>query len=249
MANVDVLVDRLKDFRTRAEAKAALLEMGKAAVGPLIGALGSMHGGVRWSAASVLGQLEAKEAVSALIEAVKDLEAGSAAAEALQRITGRSFGEDYEAWKRWHETGAAGPRGPSVPGVTDADLVQEAVYNTNVSAEEKAPGYVLRVPLGDRHQDVMINFKAKDAEGTLLVVIYTCCGEASERLYEWALRQNVKMTAGAIAVADIEGKANFVVVDVWRRPAITARLLLDSVKQVARSGDQLEAALSKADRY
>ncbi len=251
MARAEELIDRLKDFRTRSGAKEALIEMGAEAAGPLVAALGSRHASVRWAAAAILGELGAREAVPNLVEALRDDEMHSAAVEALERITGEELGEGYDAWKRWLDAGGSLVQALSTGADTsaDADLVRDAVYNTDVSASEQAPGYVLTVPFGDRHQSVFVNFKAKDSDGVPLVVIYTRCGQVDAKHYEWALRQNIKMAAGAIAIADIEGKPNFVVVDVLVRSTATPRLLLDSVRRVALKGDQLEIALTKADKF
>jgi len=250
MANIDELIDRLKNFRTQSAAKNALLEMGEPAVQPLIEALNSRQASVRWSAASILGELGAKQAIPDLIERLRDDEIRSGVVEALHHITGEDFGEDYDAWKRWLDIGA-GETGAAAPAAaqSDADLVAAAVYGTDVSAEEKAPGYLLRVPLGDRHQDVTVNFHAKDSDGVRLLVVYTRCGPASTKHYEWALRQNVKMSAGAIAIADVAGNPEFVIVDVLVHDSVTPQLLIESVRRIARKGDQLEAALTKADTH
>jgi hypothetical protein len=250
MATVEELIERLRDFRTRYAAKNELLEMGAAAVPPLIQAVDSRNPSVRWAAVAMLGEIGARQAVPRLVEAVRDETIRTAAVEALQHISQQDFGADYDAWKRWLDMGqgAADAAQLEVHAQADGDLIREAVYGTDVSAEGHSRGYVLRVPLGDRHQDVFINFKARDSEGAALVVIYTRCGPANAKHYEWALRQNVHMSAGAIAVADIEGKPEFVVVDVLARTIVTPGLMIESVRRVARKGDQLESALTKADR-
>jgi len=253
MASVEELIGQLRNFRTRPAARRALVAKSDEAIGPLIDAVRTAHNSVRYPAVSALGELGAEKAVPALIEALKDAGLRSVAADALRSITGEEFGSAYEPWKRWlgAQGGAGAKAGPEVAagGLGDDDLIREAVYGTDVSAEEKAPGYVLRVPLGDRHQDVTINFKAKDTDGNALVVAYTRCGPAAEKHYEWALRQNVNMSAGAIGIVDMEGHANFVVVDVLPRSTVTPEILIESVRRVARKGDQLESALTKADEY
>lgn len=251
MPGAEELIERLKDFRTRSAAKNELLEMGDAATPHLVAALKTRNQNVRWAAVSILGELGASQAIPDLIEALRDGELHSAAAEALRHITGQDLGDDYDAWKRWLGLGSttAAPAQPEPKTHDDSDLIRQSVYATDVSADEQPPGYVLRVPLQDRHQDVAVNLKAKDAAGVPLVVLYTRCGPADPRRYEWALRQNIRMPAGAIAIADIEGKPNFVVVAVLLRPNTTPRLLIDSVRRIARTADQLEAALTKADTY
>jgi len=252
MATVEELIGQLRNFRTRATAKQALIAKGKDAIGPLIEAVRSGHSSVRYPAVSALGELRAKEAVPDLIEALNDSNLNSAAADALHSITGESLGHAPGPWRQW----VAGTSGsdtaaedPAAAGQSVADLVAEAVYGTDVSASQKGSGYSLRVALGDRHQDVIIHPKAKDSDGSPLVVAYTRCGAADPKHYEWALRQNVKMSAGAIAVIDIDGHPNFVVVDVMARSTVTPQILIDSVKRIARKGDQLESALTKADEY
>jgi hypothetical protein len=249
MANIEELIGQLRDFRTRAAAKGALLNAGDEAVGPLITALDDRSENVRWSAADLLGDLGAKDAVPKLIEELDDVDVRGAAAGALSKITRQNFGEDRKAWEQWAASSGMAGDDPQAEAESDADLVRKAVYNTNIAATESGPGYVLCVPMGDRHQDVTVNFGAQSSDGAALVVVYTRCGPANAKHYEWALRQNVKMAAGAIAIADIEGKPNFVVVDVLSRATVTARILVDSVQRVARKGDKLEAALTKADAY
>lgn len=249
MATIEELIRQLRNFRTRPAAKRALVEKGEEAIAPLIEAVRSGHSSVRYPAISALGELRAKDAVPDLIEALDDSNLNSAAADALRTTTGEDFGHAADAWRKW----LAGEGGTDTAGsggtLDDADLVNKAVYGTDVSADQKGSTYVLRVPLGDRHQDVTINMKAKDSAGQPLVVAYTRCGPADEKHYEWALRQNVKMSAGAIAVVDIENHPNFVVVDVTARSVVTPEILINSVKRIAKKGDELEAALTKADDY
>lgn len=250
MASAEELIERLRDFRTRPSAKSALLALGDKAVDPLIQALGNRNVSVRWTAASTLGELGAKKAVPDLVEALKDPDVHSAAKEALGHITGEEFGDDYEAWKRWLGIGSGEADAEDLAEAAgDADLVTKAVHGTDISAEDRPHGAVLRVPLGDRHQDVVLNFKAKDSDDMPLLVVYTRCGPANAKHYDWALRQNVRMSAGAIAVADVEDKAEFVIVDVLGRDTVTPQMLIESVRRVARKGDQLEAALTKADEH
>ena len=252
MATIEELIGQLRNFRTRPQAKRELVEKGDEAIAPLIEAVRTGHGSVRYPAISALGELKAKDAVDDLIEALDDSNLNSAAADALRTITGEDFGHAADPWRKWRVGeggGAAGTDDSGGDAASDADLVNKAVYGTDVSADQKGSAYLLRVPLGDRHQDVTINMKAKDSAGLPLVVAYTRCGPADEKHYEWALRQNVKMSAGAIAVVDIEDHPNFVVVEVMSRSTVTPQILIHSVKRIAQKGDELEAALTKADNY
>ena len=251
MATIEELIAGLRHFRTRPAAKRALIEKGEEAIGPLIEAVRSGHSSVRYPAVSALGELKANEATPDLIDALDDSNLNSVAADALRMITGADCGHAPDAWRKWLAGESGDTAGSAAGGETlgDADLINKAVYGTDVSADQKGSTYLLRVSLGDRHQDVTINMKAKDSAGKPLVVAYTRCGPADEKHYDWALRQNVKMSAGAIAVVDIEDHPNFVVVEVMSRSTVTPQILIDAVRRIAKKGDELESALTKADEY
>jgi hypothetical protein len=253
MAEVDALIKDLVDFRKRSAAKQALIAKGEEAVEPLIRALESGYASVRWSAVSILGHIRDRKAVPYLIEALQDGNVRSAAEEALRQVTGEDFGDDYDAWKRWQEMGGepseTSPAGTeaAVPG--EAELVEMAIAGTNCGWTGGDGVYVMHVPLKDRHQAVTVKFGVTDSDGAKLVVIYTRCGPADARHYEWALRQNLKMSAGALGVTEFDGKSEFVIVDVIGRADATPRLLINAVRRVAKRGDQLEEALTKSDEF
>ena len=249
MASVQELIDQLKDYRMRFSAKNELIKKGQEAVGPLIDALGSPLAAVRWSAASVLGTVRAKDAVPRLIESLKDPDVADTAADSLGQITGLQLGQSYDRWKRWLETGETGAVEQPSAALTDEQFIDQVIAGTSISASQTERGWVLRVAFDNRHQDVTVNLHAKDPGGKPLITIYTRCGKADPKLYEWALRQNVRLPAGSIAVADIERSAEFVVVDVHERETVTPELLRTAVKRVAQAGDQIESALSKADEF
>jgi HEAT repeat protein len=253
MPTVDELIKDLVNFRTRSVAKSALLELGDEVIEPLIKAMDSGYASVRWSAVTILGELRAKQALPHMVTALKDPDVRTAAADALKNLTGENFGEDYDAWQRWlalgADTAAAGESSATSGGASAAELVKQAVHGTDISAEKTERGYTLRVTLADRHQDVHVSSSAKDSDGAALLVVHTRCGPANAKHYEWALRQNVKMSAGAIAIADVAGKPAFVIVDVLVLDEATPGMLIEAVRRLARKGDQLESALTKADQF
>ena len=250
MAGVQELIEQLKGYRTRFSAKNELITKGQEAVGPLIEALDSPLPAVRWSAASLLGTARAKDAVPRLIEALKDPDVADTAADSLEQITGLQLGHSYDRWKRWHQTGeTADTKAAESTSPPEDRLIYEATVGTSITAEQTERGWTLRVVFEKRHQDVMLNFRAKDPTGKPLVAVYTRCGKADPKLYERALRQNVRLPSGSIAIADIEGGAEFIVVDVHEREAVTPELLRAVVKRVAQTGDQVESALSKTDKF
>lgn len=75
------------------------------AVLPLVEILDKSSGATRRAALFALRMLGDQRAVSAVIEVLRDekMEVVREASKTLQRITGQSFGIDYELWKGWWE--------------------------------------------------------------------------------------------------------------------------------------------------
>ncbi len=102
---VESLIELLRDKDVCLLAADALIEIGKPAVEPLIGALKDRHWRCRSYAAEALRWIGDTRAIGPLIEALKDeFEfARGSAAHALRTITKLDFGEVYQDWKKWYE--------------------------------------------------------------------------------------------------------------------------------------------------
>ena len=271
------LIAQLRHFRTRKDAIDGLLMLGDEAIPDLIDTLGHPMENVRWAARSVLARLGGDTVVERLIETLDDPARQEQAAEALREITGQAIGTSRQAWADWArprgqaapppaETArepapAAGaapepspeaapePEQPARP-LADGDLVQAAVKDANIDVRQHSGGYVLTVPLqGGRRQRVTISFNATDFEGESLVVVYTECAPAEPKNYEWALRQNLRMSFGAIAIRDRGGHPTFVMVNTHSRGTLDAEDLRKSVLLLASRGDKLGAALTDTDEH
>ena len=94
-----------RDWETQRRATEALCKIGKEAVDPLILTLRDEDKFVREHAAGALGKIKDTRAIGPLITALKDenVEVQLKAAEALETITGKSFGTDIAKWNEWWE--------------------------------------------------------------------------------------------------------------------------------------------------
>lgn len=253
MGNAEVLVKRLASFRTRSEAMDALTWMGEAAVEPLMQALRSRHESVRWAAVKCLGDIGDERAVPCLIE-LQDAESErSHAMESLQCITGESF-KTVDEWRQWwnRRSGESEPaaEGPAKPGqaVSDGDLVREAVKGLKVEISARKGRFDLDVSLPEgRHQRMMLLMSAKDPDGHGLVVIYSECAPAKPDRFEWALRRNLTMPYGSLAIRDGKSGPKFVMFNTLLRGSLTPLELRKSILTVARKADQVEKALTDED--
>jgi HEAT repeat protein len=109
---VSPLIEALhdEDSQTRNFVARTLGDIGdQRAVEPLIHALRDEDMGVRGDAASALGKLKDRRAVGPLIEMLTERKQNyQFAAEALQKITGRNFGDDCRKWRDWRSENGRG---------------------------------------------------------------------------------------------------------------------------------------------
>lgn len=247
--HIQALIRGLANFRTRSQAMRDLLLEGESAVAPLIEALDHRLEPVVWSAAHTLGRLGDARAVAPLIEAMARGRAVGAVSGALASLTDRDLGEDVAAWRRF----AAGQEDERADGtVAPLDplaLVDAAVEGSEIARERLSDlDFSLTVPLPTgRRQTVRVLFNSKDAEGAELIVVYSECGPARERTYEWALRKNLTIPYGAFAIRDVQGSPEFVMVNTMLRASTDPRALRKSIDTMASRSDALERALTQAD--
>ena len=95
---------------------------------------------------------------------------------------------------------------------------------------------------------ITISFGSKDFEDEPLVVLYTECGPAHPKNFEWALRQNLRMSFGAIGIRDRDGEPIFVMLNTHPRALVSPEEIRKSVLLLARKGDALEDALTHGDQ-
>ena len=245
------LVKQLLDFRTRKAAMNALVALGDEAVPALIEALGSRHENVRWCARNVLIEIGSDTAVEQLTAALDDPRRHDEAAQALREITGQDVHDVPQPRDTTPPPQHQEPQAPAPEAkpLSDQELLEAAMAGTNVKMEPREGGYSLTVPLeGGRHQEVTVAFTAKDFEGEPLVVVYTECGPAAPKNFEWALRQNLRMSFGAIGIRDRQGTPTFVMLNTHSRATVTPADIRKSVLLLARKADAVEAALTREDR-
>lgn len=194
---IEVLVNELSDFRTRSRARIRLVMIGTAAVPALARALSSPVEGVGWSAAKTLGDIGGDEAIEALIGGLGVPSVKDVALEALRRVTGRDLGDNADAWRKSLVSG-----GTAAPAAATADEdLARSLTGDRISVEKSGTGYTFSVQLGGgRRQKVDMLLSLKDADGSQLVAFYTECGPATPDKYEWALKTNLKVPFGSIAV-------------------------------------------------
>ena len=238
-------VDALGDYRARSQAIRALVKAGPDAVHALKATLHNPREGTRWAVARCLARIKTPDALKALVDALDSPDGHDEALEALRSEIRRDIGDDPVAWRDWLQQGGVVDTGGEL---SDDDLVKQAAAKLEAELTQAKQGWVANVRLdGGRHQRVKIAFGRADNEGAPIVIVYSECGPASAERYEWALRKNISMPFGAIALRDVDGQPHFVVFNTLLRSDCSPEGLRKSIATIAARGDRIEKMLTGED--
>jgi hypothetical protein len=105
----------------------------------------------------------------------------------------------------------------------------------------------VRLPEG-RRQAVLIEPSAHGVADRLLL-IFSQCGDVKPEYFERGLRLNAQMAHGGLAIREIEGTPQFVMIDTYPRSTVDAEEIRRSVLELASQADAVEKLLTGADRY
>ncbi|HRU05766.1 MAG TPA: HEAT repeat domain-containing protein [Candidatus Brocadiia bacterium] len=241
------LVEMLRSFRTRKEAMDRLVEQGEAAVGPLVEALASRNEGVRWAAARCLGEIGSREAAPRLIELLDSPSDAETARGALTMIFGADLGGSPGPW-RDALAGRSQKGGPASQAAEDERLLAEATRGLDATVTTTGGTSFVEMLLADgRRQKVRVVMGATDSEKSPIVIVYTECAPADPKLYEFALRTNLSLPYGALALREVDGRDRLVLFNSLSRECLSPQALRKTIVSVAEKGDQIERRLTGQD--
>ncbi len=239
------LARALGDFRRRQEAMYELVDCGDDAVPALREALASVREGARWGAAKCLTTIGTPAALEALVDALGPGPAGAAAAEALRSVTGEDFGDDAQAWRQHLSQLKGIPR----KGFDVNELVEKAMEPLDVDVKQTRHGWILDLKFAKgRHQVVKVACGKTDEEGAAIVIVYSECGPATPDRYEWALRKNMSIPYGAIAIREVDGEPTFIVFNTLLEQDLSPGGLRKTVQTVAERADAMENEFTGMDQ-
>jgi hypothetical protein len=242
----DELRDGLRDFRSRATTIDGAVADGETSVDAALELLHDRNDGVRWSAIRILSEIGDARAVDPLIALIERGSNTVDAADALKALTGQDHGEDTNAWRN-----AVSGDENSDTGGSDAMLIRAAINDLPVALSGGSDGqYLAEVSLSDRRtQKVWVDFSTQDADGDAIVQLSTACGPANPEHFDWALKTNMRLSYGAIGIADVEGSEMFAMVDAYPRATVDAQDIAKSLMALASHADSIEASLTQQDEH
>lgn len=128
-------------------------------------------------------------------------------------------------------------------------LLQEAFrHEPSISWTRHGERYELlrRMPEG-RQQRVILEPSEHSVDERLLLLYSVCC-PARPDFYEQALRRNSEMLHGSLALREVDGQVQFVVIDTYPRSTVDPEEIRRSVIEIAAQADRVEQLLTGADR-
>lgn len=105
---------------------------------------------------------------------------------------------------------------------------------------------VRRLP-SDRQQVVFLEPSEHDVDERLLLLFSVCC-RAEPHFYEQALRRNSEMSHGSLALREVDGQTQFVVIDTYPRSTVDPEEIRRTVFEIALQADLVEHQLTGQDR-
>jgi serine/threonine-protein kinase len=104
-----------------------------------------------------------------------------------------------------------------------------------------------RLP-GDRLQEVYLEV-SQGTSGERLLSVFSVCGPADPRHYEFALRLNDRLSYGSLSVRNVNGEPMFVMARTFARDHVCAADVRAAMTEIARRADHVEEQLTNADLY
>jgi serine/threonine-protein kinase len=104
-----------------------------------------------------------------------------------------------------------------------------------------------RLP-GNRLQEVYVEVE-ENAGGERLLSVFSVCGAADPRHFEFALRLNDRLTYGSLSVRNVQGRAMFVMNRTFSRDHVCSADVRAAMLEIAARSDRVEHQLTDADLY
>jgi tRNA A-37 threonylcarbamoyl transferase component Bud32 len=129
-------------------------------------------------------------------------------------------------------------------------LIATAFANqSNVSWTRSGEKFRLEVRLPESRRQCVLIEPSAHAVADRLLLIFTQIGDVRPEYYERGLRLNAQMAHGGLAIREVDGVPQFVMIDTYPRATVDAEEIRRSVLELASQADAVEKLLSGADRY
>lgn len=154
---------------------------------------------------------------------------------------------------------ALGQAAAALEGVKPRPVERSFTLEELVRASEKAGErtltmvneneYLMEVSQKNGRKQAVHIRKFQRKDGVDLIQVYTICGKADPSAYAWALRANMKLVQGAIALTENGDEEQFVLTTSFIAEHVTRWEMKAAIKETAYYGDWMESKLSQQDEF
>jgi hypothetical protein len=108
-------------------------------------------------------------------------------------------------------------------------------------------GYRVEVALKDGRQQLVYIKPYQEENRPPMIRVHTYCGKAAPGAFRWALKSNMRLAYGAVAMCEEDGEDRFVLIHNLLANEASPAEVNASVKELAIYGDWIEQKLSGED--
>jgi len=135
-------------------------------------------------------------------------------------------------------------------GLRDTDsLIRESLEGIDCFLQGGHDHYriVFRLP-NDRLQEVYVDV-SQGPHGERLLSVFSVCGPAEAKNFEFALRLNDRLSYGSLSIRNVHGDPMFVMNRTFARDHVCALDIRAAMLEIARRSDRVEQQLTNADLF
>ncbi len=128
-------------------------------------------------------------------------------------------------------------------------LIRESLEGVDCFSQGGHDHYRILFPLPhDRLQEVYVD-ASQGPSGERLLSVFSVCGPAEPKHFEFALRLNDRLSYGSLSVRNVNGEPMFVMNRTFSRDHVCAADIRAAMLEIARRSDRVEEQLTNADLY
>lgn len=129
-------------------------------------------------------------------------------------------------------------------------LVKEALEGVDCFVQHGGrDSFRLVVPVPDNRLHEVYIEVVEGRSGERLLQVFSVCGKADPKHYEFALKLNTELTIGGLSIRDVNGQPMFVMTRTYSRGLVTPTDIRAAVLEIARRGDWVEQQLCWYDVF
>ncbi|HNR37075.1 MAG TPA: hypothetical protein PKO36_18005 [Candidatus Hydrogenedentes bacterium] len=128
------------------------------------------------------------------------------------------------------------------------ELAQACSESPEVTVTMHVQGFVadVKLPNGHEHRVFVSRYAAEN--GPPMIRVFSICGKPTPKAIPWALRANMQMSHGALALTGEGHEEQFALVDYYLASEVSPIEIAASVREFGFYGDWIQTRLKELDR-